>query len=53
MLDITELERKTPILKEIREEKEVFWMNPDKTNCQEAMKHIELTMENVNDAEKD
>ena len=52
MLDITELERKTPILKEIREEKEVFWMNPDKTNCQEAMKHIELTMENVNDAEK-
>ena len=27
-------------------------MNPDKTNCQEAMKHIELTMENVNDAEK-
>ena len=52
MLDITELERKTPILKEIREEKEVFWMNPDKTNCQEAMKHIELTMEDVNDAEK-
>ena len=52
MLDITELERKTPILKEIREEKEVFWMNPDKTNCQEAMKHIKLTMENVNDAEK-
>ncbi len=52
MFDLTELERRTPILRDIREEKEVFWMNPDKTNCEEAMKHIELTMEDVNDAEE-
>lgn len=52
MIDLIELEKKAPILKEICDKKEVFWMNPDKTNCEEAMKHIELTMEDVNDAER-
>ena len=52
MIDLAELEKKTPILKDIRNEKEVFWMNPDKTTCEEAMKHIELTMEDINDAEQ-
>ncbi len=52
MIDLAELEKKTPILKDIRNEKEVFWMNPDKTSCEEAMNHIELTMEDINDAEQ-
>ena len=31
MVDLKMLEEKTPILKEICSEKEVFWKNPDKT----------------------
>ena len=49
MLNITELEKKTPILKEICAEEEVFWMNPDKTTCGEAMEQIALGMEDVDD----
>ena len=52
MVDLKVLEEKTPILKEIRSEKEVFWKNPDKTACGEAMKQIELGMEDVEDAER-
>ena len=37
MVDLKVLEEKTPILKEIRSEKEVFWQNPDKSACGEAM----------------
>ena len=36
MIDVAELEKKVPILKDIQNEKEVFWINPDKTNCEEA-----------------
>ena len=42
MVDLKMLEEKTPILKEICSEKEVFWKNPDKTVCGEAMEQIEL-----------
>ena len=52
MLNITELEKKTPILKEICAEEEVFWMNPDKTTCGEAMEQIALGMEDVDDAQR-
>ena len=52
MVDLKVLEEKTPILKEIRSEKEVFWKNPDKTACGEAMEQIELGMEDVEDAER-
>ena len=45
MVDLKMLEEKTPILKEICSEKEVFWKNPDKTACGEAMEQIELGME--------
>lgn len=51
MLNITELEKKTPILKEICAGAEVFWMNPDKTACGEAMEQIELGLSDVDDAE--
>ena len=33
MVDLKMLEEKTPILKEICSEKEVFWKNPDKSAC--------------------
>ena len=52
MVDLKVLEEKTPILKEIRSEKEVFWQNPDKSACGEAMEQIELGMEDVEDAER-
>ena len=52
MIDLTELGKKVPILKDIQDGKEVFWINPDKTNCEEAMEHIELTMADVDDAEQ-
>ena len=52
MLNITELEKKTPILKDICAEEEVFWINPDKTNCGEAMEQIALGMEDVDDAQR-
>ena len=52
MIDLTELGKKAPILKDIQNGKEVFWINPDKTNCEEAMKHIGLTMADVDDAEQ-
>ena len=50
-VDIKELEKNVPILKDIQEEKEVVWINSDKLPCEEAMKHIELTMKDVDDAE--
>lgn len=52
MTDITQLEKNVPVLREIRAGNEVFWMNPEKTGCDEAMRHIELTMEDVEDAER-
>ena len=52
MVDLKMLEEKTPILKEICSEKEVFWKNPDKTACGEAMEQIELGMEDVEDAKR-
>ena len=52
MTDITQLEKNVPVLREIRAGNEVFWMNPEKSGCDEAMRHIELTMEDVEDAER-
>lgn len=39
------------ILKEIAKEKEIIWINPDKTTFREGIKNSELTMEDVEDAE--
>ena len=52
MIALSELEKKAPILKDISAAKEVVWINPDKTTCAEALKHIELTMADVDDAER-
>ena len=41
MVDLKVLEEKTPILKEIRSEKEVFWKNPESA-CGEAWNRSNL-----------
>lgn len=40
-----------PIVRDLREEKELVWINPDKTTCAEAAKQIDLTMADIDDAE--
>lgn len=45
-----ELIEKYPILKEIQEEKEVVWINPDKASFEESMENSELSMKDVEDA---
>ncbi len=40
-----------PLLKDIQSEKEIIWINPDKTDFQAACKCAELTMKDVEDAE--
>ena len=50
-IDLQELENRFPIIKDIEQEKEVAWINPDKTTMEEAMKTMELSMKDVDDAE--
>ncbi len=40
-----------PILEDIRQEKEVVWINPDLTDFETACKGAELTMKDIEDAE--
>lgn len=41
---------KVPILKDIRQEKEIVWINPDKTTYKKSMENAELTMADIEDA---
>lgn len=50
-INYLELMKTIPILKEIAKEKEIIWINPDKTTFREGMKNSELTMADVEDAE--
>ena len=50
-IDLQELESRFPIIKDIEQEKEVAWINPDKTSMEEARKAMELSMKDVDDAE--
>lgn len=50
-IDREELLRKFPLLDEIRQETEVVWLNPDKTDFTTGMVGAELTMKDVEDAE--
>ena len=50
-IDLQELESRFPIIKDIEQEKEVAWINPDKTTMEEAKKTMELSMKDVDDAE--
>ncbi len=45
------LEKKFPILNEIKSEKEVVWMNPDKVSFAESAENCELSMKDIDDAE--
>lgn len=50
-INLQELEVKFPIVRDLAQEKEVAWINPDKTSMEEARKAMELSMKDVNDAE--
>lgn len=49
---INELLEKFPVISEIQKEKEIVWINPDKTDFEVGMKNSELTMADVEDAER-
>lgn len=49
--NVIKLLNQHPILQEIKEEKEIIWINPDKTDFQRSMQDCELTMADVDDAE--
>lgn len=49
---LNELTEQFPILKEIQKEKEIVWINPDKTDYETGMQGSELTMEDIDDAEQ-
>ena len=50
-INLQELEVKFPIVRDLTQEKEVAWINPDKTSMEEARKAMELSMKDVDDAE--
>ena len=50
-INLQELEEKFPIVRDIAQEKEVAWINPDKTSMEEARKTMELSMKDIDDAE--
>ncbi len=47
----TGLAERLPIIKEMQQEKEIVWINPDKTDFERSMEGSELTMADVEDAE--
>ena len=50
-INLQELEVKFPIVRDLAQEKEVAWINPDKTSMEEARKAMELSMKDVDDEE--
>lgn len=50
-INLQELEVKFPIVRDLAQEKEVAWINPDKTSMEEARKAMELSMKDVDAAE--
>lgn len=46
-----ELERRFPVLKELGDEKETVWVNPDQTDFEQGMRGAKLTMADIDDAE--
>lgn len=49
--DVKMLEQRVPLIRDIRQAKEVVWINPDKLSWEEAKKQMELGMKDVEDAE--
>lgn len=50
-VNLEQLIDSVPILKDIADEKEIVWINPDKTTFEEGIKGSELTIADVDDAE--
>lgn len=50
-IDRTELFKQFPVLNDIQAEKEIVWINPDKTDFAKAVKEMELSMADIEDAE--
>lgn len=50
-MDISKLIAEHSILKEIQDEQEIVWVNPDKTDFETACQGAELTMKDVEEAE--
>ncbi len=48
---LTELAGRLPVIKELQQEKELAWINPDRTDYGKSMEGSELTMADVEDAE--
>lgn len=51
-IDCKALEERFPIIKDIQAEKEVVWINPEKEEFAKSMEGAELTMADVDDAER-
>ena len=51
-IKISELTEQFPIIKDIQEEKEIVWVNPDKTDYETSMQSQELTLKDIEDAEQ-
>ncbi len=51
-MNLDMLEQKAPVVKKLRRAEEVSWINPYYGNTQEALKDIELSMADVEDAAK-
>src|SRR5699024_11169931 len=50
--EVDALLEKYPVLQDIRQEKEVVWINPDKTDYAKSMEHAELTTDDIEDAQQ-
>ena len=50
-MDVEQLQKQFPLVRDLREGKEILWINPDRIPFAEAEKSLELTMEDVLDAE--
>lgn len=50
--DIAQAVRNTPILQRVIQEEELFWRNPGLLPFEEAKKEMELSMEDIEDAER-
>ena len=51
-MELAMLEEKAPVVRRLRNQEEVSWINPLLTGTKEALEGIELTMEDVKDAEE-
>lgn len=51
-MELAMLEEKAPVVRNLRNQEEVSWINPLLTGTKEALEGIELTMEDVKDAEE-